>query len=64
MTEPFFHLDLNFVRYFQQFPGIVYFIFVDRTTNQVIVPALNVSPDDSEEAMKATLFLKRKVSAL
>lgn len=53
--------NITITSYFQQFPGIVYFIFVDRTTNQVIVPALNVSPDDSEEAMKATLFLKRKI---
>lgn len=53
--------NIAITSYFQQFPGMVYFIFTDRTTNQVIAPALNISPDDNKDAMRATLFLKRKI---
>ncbi|XP_036364857.1 Hermansky-Pudlak syndrome 1 protein homolog isoform X2 [Octopus sinensis] len=53
--------NIAITSYIQDFPGMVFFIFVDRTTNQVIAPALNIDPDDKPEAYKATLFLKKKI---
>ncbi|GAB1603937.1 hypothetical protein Ahia01_000675000 [Argonauta hians] len=53
--------NIAITSYIQDFPGMVFFIFVDRTTNQVIAPALNIDPEDDPESYKATVFLKKKI---
>ena len=54
-------VSLTKVRYIERFPGLIHFIYVNRRTNQVMVPALNITHDGDNSTHDATQLLKEKV---
>lgn len=61
LLNVFYDKSLTLSTYIEDFPGLIHFIYINRRSNQVMAPALNITDCGDQAGRDATQLLKEKV---
>ncbi|XP_013391280.1 uncharacterized protein LOC106159526 [Lingula anatina] len=53
--------NITMTNYLEEFPGLVHFIYIDRSTDQLTAPSINITMEDLPEKADVTQNIKSKI---